>query len=498
MQNLAKRYKLCKMRVMAKSLSEFIANELRYTRCLFFLVFIGCFASIGLSATPVTVKLGEGNSGVPIPAEFSGLSFEVERLIPDPNGLHYFRATNEPLVALFKTLGVANLRLGGSTADRPVAWKVTHADLDQLFAFAKAAGVKVSFTLRMRESNSKDPALLAKYIIDRHSSALANLGIGNEPDTYTFRYPELRDLWRSFSKTIVEYSPTAKFCGPGLTQGKVDWSGQFAADFKETDRLAEVTVHYYPGGDGRKVGDLAVSRREILSAEWTAKYERYRDRFLPAVKQQGVPFRIAEMNNFYNGGAPGVSDSFASALWALDSLHWWALQGASGINFHTGDTVATAAGIAPCHYAAFWSTEKGYIARPLSYGIKAFQLGGRGKTIPVSLTSAGKPPNLTAYAVAGDDQATYVTLIHKEHGAKTGPATVVIDADASFKHARAMVLAAKSGNVAAADGISVGGSEIRGDGSWEGTWSKLPLPGKGKKFTVTIPPATAMIIELTK
>ena len=95
---------------MAKSLSEFIVYEFRGAFRLFFLVAVGCFVSTGWAATSVTVKLGDSSSGISNPTEFSGLSFEVERLIPAPNGLHYFRATNEPLVALFKTLGVANLQ----------------------------------------------------------------------------------------------------------------------------------------------------------------------------------------------------------------------------------------------------------------------------------------------------------------------------------------------------------------------------------------------------
>ena len=31
---------------------------------------------------------------------------------------------------------------------------------------------------------------------------------------------------------------------------------------------------------------------------------------------------------------PGASNAFASALWALDYLHWWAAHGAAGVNFH--------------------------------------------------------------------------------------------------------------------------------------------------------------------
>ncbi|VEB40352.1 Uncharacterised protein [Chromobacterium violaceum] len=44
----------------------------------------------------------------------------------------------------------------------------------------------------------------------------------------------------------------------------------------------------------------------------------------------GIGFRIAECNSFYDGGAPGVSNSYASALWALDYLFTCALNQCQG------------------------------------------------------------------------------------------------------------------------------------------------------------------------
>src|SRR5262249_60342796 len=44
-------------------------------------------------------------------------------------------------------------------------------------------------------------------------------------------------------------------------------------------------------------------------------------------------YRLTESND-YLVGVPGASDAYASALWALDHLHWWAARGAAGVNFH--------------------------------------------------------------------------------------------------------------------------------------------------------------------
>ncbi len=41
------------------------------------------------------------------------------------------------------------------------------------------------------------------------------------------------------------------------------------------------------------------------------------------------------MNSVTGGGAKGVSNTFASALWALDTLFELAQAGVSGVNVHT-------------------------------------------------------------------------------------------------------------------------------------------------------------------
>ena len=52
----------------------------------------------------------------------------------------------------------------------------------------------------------------------------------------------------------------------------------------------------------------------------------------------GVPFRIGECNSYFNGGAPGVSNAYASSLWILDFLFNCAQGGAPGLTFMAADT----------------------------------------------------------------------------------------------------------------------------------------------------------------
>ncbi len=117
--------------------------------------------------SPVTISLDVKAlaGGAAVPHDFSGLSFEIEKVLPDRNGKYYFSPDNKPLIAMFKTLGIKSLRVGGNTADRPTIKVPAKADIDTLFAFAKASDIKVIYTLRMREGDPGVAAELAKYII---------------------------------------------------------------------------------------------------------------------------------------------------------------------------------------------------------------------------------------------------------------------------------------------------------------------------------------------
>ena len=51
---------------------------------------------------------------------------------------------------------------------------------------------------------------------------------------------------------------------------------------------------------------------------------------LDSAKAAGLPFRMTEGNSCYNAGKPGVSDTFASALWAGDFCMQMATLGCVG------------------------------------------------------------------------------------------------------------------------------------------------------------------------
>ena len=453
-------------------------------------------ALLGAQAqSPVTVTL-DTKAGPAIPDDFAGFSFEMEKLLPDSRGGYYFSPTNKPLIALFQTLGIKSLRVGGNTADRPTVNVPSEADADSLFAFANAAGAKVIYTLRLREGNLPTAVRIAKYIMDRHKNDLVCLAIGNEPNVFAKAYPVYREEWKKYVEAITApgVAPDAKFCGPSATPGKASWARDFIKDFGKSGKLSFISQHDYPGGAGNSATNVVAARDRMLSATWLKSYEKLYSSFAADALSSALPYRLEEANNFYNGGAKDVSDTFAAALWGLDYLHWWAAHRASGINFHTGDQVAAGEKNNPCRYASFWTSATGYNVHPLGYGIKAFDLGGHGALVDTRLKNPANV-NLTAYGVLASDSTCLVTLINKEHDAGGREALVTIRPQRNFTKAEVMLLAALGGDVAATSGVTIGGATIADDGTWAGKWQNIPMLSNGEA-TLKVAPSSAVVIRL--
>lgn len=461
----------------------------------------------------VMIGVSPERAGPIISPDFSGFSFEVALLFPNENGVRYFRPDNEPLIRLFRQFGIKSLRIGGNTSDRDAKKLPGEADWDSLFGFAKAAGVKVIYCLRLRNAEPAEAARTVKYIMDRYAPQVEAFSIGQEPSAYPvekvdtrpqsermgvgaekFSYADYRKAWKQFADVIRTEVPNVNFCGPAV-HNNAEWARKFIADFGQSNNVTMCVMHLYAGGAGNKVPTPEVGRDRMLSGEFLEKYQKLHDGFVPMVLTNGLSYRLEEVNNYFNGGATNVSDTFASALWGLEFMHWWAAHGAAGLNFHSGDRVAAGSNLQPSKYTAYHSISNGYQVRPLGYAMKAFDLGGRGHVVAAEILS-NTGANLVSYGVMAADGTIFVTLINKDHGAAAKDATVALVVRAGYASGETLALAAPAGDVAAKSGITLGGAEIQPDGSWRAQWtSPRALTGQGV-YAVAVPAATAVIVKL--
>ena len=222
--------------------------------------------------------------------------------------------------------------------------------------------------------------------------------------------------------------------------------------------------------------------------------------FVPAVLQQGLPYRLEEASNYARGGQSDASDTFAACLWGLDYMYWWASHRCAGINFHTGSFVPKP-DRPGFRYSVFATGPDGFDPHPLAYGLLAFKMGSDGRLIETRIDAVATPPlNLRAYSVLAPDKAVYVTLINRENGPGSRPAEVDLEIssrESAYARAQIISVSAPNGDVAAKTGILLGGATIKNDGSWSGTWADLPNPGSPNHFQIKLPPATVAVLKLT-
>jgi len=495
---------------------------------------------------PVTITIDAAHPGPVVSADFAGLSFERGTLNPGNAGVagHLFSPGNNSLVTLFRNLGLRSLRIGGGTVDQLIPAGTGadgYAGIDSLFAFAAAAGVQVIYTLRLLNPAASAiselqavNAQVASYIWGRYRANLAGFAIGNEPDWHAFHsypgqsldpeiyesvppvpgsaYPSYLARWRRFADAVRAAAPGAPLSGPDLgaytkttytpdPDNGVSWAAQLASDEKESGRLAEITQHYYVGGQpGGTTAEQAIGN--MLSPEWVTgtaigaqpsntSYVPYPWLYannLAPVAAAGLRYRLTESNDYLTG-VDGASNAYASALWALDHLHWWAAHGATSVNFHnkqwlfTGTIVPDPAG--PGH---------GYAITPKGYGIKAFTLGSAGQVKPAQVENPNGV-NLTAYCTGGAGE-DYVTIINKAHGANAADAAVtIVPAGPGTPAAEIITLAGGQPGDARGTVATLGGATITGDAPWGGTWSTQPT-GPHPGISLTVKATTAVIVKI--
>lgn len=494
---------------------------------------------------PVTISIGPGHPGAVIPGDFAGLSFERGPLNPGNAGVpgYLFSPGNDSLVSLFRTLGLRNLRIGGGSVDNMIPAGTGDdgfTGIDNLFAFAAAAGVRVSYSLRLLSPSARPAgdlaainARIAGYIWQRYREQVASFAIGNEPDWHAFHsspgraldpaiYEEVPGVpgsaylsylarWRAVAAAVTQAAPGALLSGPDTgaygeqtytpdPASGVSWTERFAGDERASGRIANITQHYYAGGGpGKTTARQAISN--MLSREWVSAAAHGTQprgtaytpcawlyaRNLAPVATAGLRYRLTESND-YLAGVPGASNAFASALWALDHLHWWAAHGAAGIDFHNKQWLWTDT-IVPDPAA-----RGRYAVTPKGYGIKAFTLAAAGQVRPVAIVNPGGV-NLTAYCTSGAD-GDYVTIVNKTHGTGAADAAVTVAPPGPGpRQAEMMTLASGEPADAGAATATLGGAVITGDAPWAGSWSPLPADPRAG-ITVTVAATTAAIVRI--
>lgn len=296
------------------------------------------------ASVQVSVSIDVRHPGARVPREFLGLSFELASL---PQIARY--AGSGDFATLLRSLGAGVLRFGGASADTRVAWTdvatprpawasfaLKAGDLRHLRKLASESGWQILLTIGLAHYDPRAAAREAAAAKMALGGWLAGIEIGNEPDSYA-RHNLRTAPWTparynaevsSYRRAIARVAPGIPLAGPGVS-GSAAFKRWGAAE-ATAQRPALLTGHHYPLGC-RQVPAPTIAR--LLSAQIRRAQDASLRRYLSLSRASATAFRLDETNSVSCGGQPGVSNTFASALWAVDYIARAMLSGVAGVNF---------------------------------------------------------------------------------------------------------------------------------------------------------------------
>ncbi len=450
-----------------------------------------------------TVAVARGSIAGQIGPGFAGFSFEKTHLT---NGS--FTGQNAAMIALFKLVGPTVLRIGADDVDAcqwdpnalpgagapPYSHSIGTADVDDLGAMLTAAGARVIYGVNFHTATPTNSAAEAAYVTTRVGASVYGFELGNEINRYG-SWATLRPTWESFATAIVAAAPGAQLIGPAAGGGDaLSLTTPFAQD-ESKKNLILLTQHYYAGTANQDTIAYYVNRLLTVDPD-------------PSTSQDGLigtltttnaaasasairdGFRLGECNTFSDHGQDGVSNSLIAALWSVDFMFTSARHGASGVNFHGGETGMD--GNTPFYYSPVAETN-GIVTgvAPLFYGMLLFNLAGPGQAL--ATTAVASNLDFTAYAIARKDGATSVVLDNKD--AANG-VRATVDVGTAVASASAIYLQGPApASLTATSGITLAGAGITPEGQWERN-PPYALSTSGSTVSVLVPPASAALVRV--
>lgn len=427
-------------------------------------------------------------------AGFLGLAYEKQSLLTP-----LFSPENINLVGLFRRLGPGVLRIGGASVDHS-AWtsdgqgntpgQVAPGDVDALAGFLRATGWSCLYGINLGGSatGATTPALAAAeaaYVAAQLGPALVGIEIGNACEAYgssffagNWSVEIFETLWQQYRAAIVAVTPAAPFSGPAAASNLDSWTLPFG-EYVTSSQINLLTQQYTRGPAAAATLDDLLSPDPALADELLTLHY--------GAQSIGVPFRIDALSSCDDGGAPGVSNAYASALWAVDAIFQTALAGASGLNFVSGGEQPNAV-LADANGQTF-------AAQPAFYGLLLASMAGTGTLLQTDLSAAAS--NVTAYALQSASGSMSLVLVNKDATQNLDLRIALPQAmsTATLQQMTQLSEGATTPSLAALSGVTIQGASVASDGAFQ-PQAAYSLALGGAQLSCYVPALSAVLIQL--
>ncbi len=450
---------------------------------------------------------------MPIPRSFLGLSTEYWTLPVDERHIALYTR----VMSLLHVPGDGRfvLRIGGDSSDHTFydprvrklprwAFELTPAFIARTSKIVKEMRLRVILDLNLVTST---PLLAAAWAREAEAQlpkgSIIGFEIGNEPDLYDrsfwfFATGGERFLARAlpsditprsyasdfnvYARLLAKVAPGVPLLAPALANPGHDanWIARLLAS--PHPGLREISGHRYPYSACAFQGSpLFPTIDRVLSDHATAGMARSLRPAIRLAHDAGLPFRLTEFNSVTCGGLAGVSNAYATALWAPDAAFELARAGIQGINLHARVFSIN---------DPFTFDRRGLVARPLLYGLILFArtLGPNARLTPLQVSGVGTA-HLKAWAVRVGSDTLHLLLIDK--GRTSEPVTLHIPAAGT---ATAQQLLGPSPG--ATTGETLAGQRLDQNGIWIGKAVTEAIPQRGGRYTLTLRPYSATLLSV--
>ena len=392
------------------------------------------------------------------------------------------------LVALVHDLdpdGRPTIRIGGQGADRtwwPVAGMRRPLGVSDTLSprftetarrLAVAIGARYQLQVNLEADSTRLAAVEADHLVSGIGRArIAALEIGNEPDLYK-RIPW---YWESDGRPLPWYAnrgaprfarspgygpaqfaaqarrfarvlpPGIPLAGPDLVTPK--WFGDFARLMTGHSRVQILDAHAYPliTCTTDPANPTFPSITHLLALRASRHLLAGTGPYIAQAHRDGGRFVVDELGSDSCGGTPGVDDTLASALWAVDALFSMDRAGVDEVDLHTlPGAVNGLLDLSDSH--GRWRAK----IRPLYLGALLFAQAAPSGSRLLSLSGGGQA-TLRTWATIAPDHLIRVVLINEG-----GPTSATIRAPAGFRSLPAEVERLRGPSAAATGGIRFAG-----------------------------------------
>ena len=415
----------------------------------------------------------------------------------------------------------AMIRVGGNSADESAyvpsgdlpagtTYRITDADLDSYAAAVPSwnGSLVIDTTLRYvgAQGTALDVAHLAAVAKRVGFALVEGVEIGNEVDLFfensirnaSYVYNDHKPEFKLANDAL---KPVLSAAGRPMIQGATwcsehwttanftDYVRSFGSSFGSISlhRYAASVCHNDKATISELMADKAADGLAAALVPWVA----------PALAA-GIPIYIGEGNSVSCGGAKGVSDVWASALWALDVLFSVATVGIQRWSFHGMPEGAYSSIVFPS------GSDDVAQVQPMFYGLWAFATAtANSAEIRAVTTEHNSNAFIKCWSATDRSGETRVVVLHKDPDASTN-ASITIAPLGRLSGQASLVRGlpgAEGISSTWSDAISFGGqsfaSSSNGEPTGTPTSEKLSPTGSGA-YSFALPPASFVILTLPR